>query len=610
MSFRSFAWEHNDWVIHEQYGIGRYIGLDSVSAGDTQYECVGIKYDDGRVVWTPATLIERIGYYAHNSKIFKNGHKASRKIEQVKAEAQKWLELFVQQESFRRSHSVAPMTPIKPEYPHASLTPDQIACIADIDRDLSSGQLMDRLVCGDVCTGKTEIALHAARTALENGYQVVLMCPTTILACQHFELFRERLPGYTAECCSKGSGNVAQTIERCTSGQTSLLVSTHSVVRNTKWRWAKLGLTIIDEEHCFGTTDKERAKFANAHCLQMSATPLPRTAHMALNKARDVSVLEAMPLGREIARTYVQSSIDIASLVDPNGQVLCVCRKISDIQHIEHQILSQTQRAGLAVPVFIVHGRMQPRKIESTLHQALRTPGAILISTAIVGVGLDKPSVRTLVVFDAHNWGLSQLHQLRGRVSRGSARGAAYFISTVKPHPTRLSLLATHDTAGCGWILAQKDLEMRGSGHIVGSKQSGHIADIGFDMFNSILKQTQGHALIFDVPKLRMIIPETYMPNPQDRLHWYRRLSQLEHLTDLQLAKEKLIARYGGFNEQMVHLWEFYETKLRAQLAGVRHIYGNDPIVIKTTSGEQYELRSIRTLAELSHAIDAALAQQ
>jgi transcription-repair coupling factor (superfamily II helicase) len=396
---------------------------------------------------------------------------------------------------------------------------------------------------------------------LKNGGQVVLMAPTTVLAHQHYNLFSARLPNYRVACMTRASGHKDTIMSGCANGTIDVLVSTHGIVRNSAWHWQRLRLVIVDEEHCFGAEDKERAKFGDVHYLSMTATPLPRTAYMALNKSRQISILDVMPEGRTLAHTHIAETVDIATLVKPYGQVVCVCHKISEIENLRATVARQLAAAGLTSPIFVVHGKMQPPQAEGVLEQAMSTEGGILISTALVGVGFDHDSIHTLVVFDSHNWGLSQLHQLRGRVSRGKERGNAYFLSTTQSLD-RLQLLLRHNTAGSGWILAQKDMELRGVGGALGTKQSGHLADIGIDMTHQLIREAEGRAILVDIRHLRYVIPDDYMPCDAERVYWYKRLAHVDTDTELEHARAKVREQYGPEPENIQDFWYFHQLKI------------------------------------------------
>jgi transcription-repair coupling factor (superfamily II helicase) len=603
MIYTSFIWELNDWLIHVQHGVGRYVGVRKILANGMPYECLGIEYGDHRTIWTPVTCMTQIGYFAHKTKNITPGKRALRKLEQFRVDARKWVDFFLAQEQLRNTTTTQPLKITSPVHPHYELTSDQRRCINDIASDLRSGRLMNRLVCGDVCTGKTEVALQAARMILENKGQVVLMVPTTVLAKQHYNLFRSRLPEYKVTCMTRTADNKQAIMNDCASGSIDVLISTHGIVRNTNWNWQRLGLVIVDEEHCFGTEDKERAKFGDVHYLSMTATPLPQTAYTVLNKGRAVSILDVMPEGRELAHTHVTDKVDISALVKPYGQVVCICHKISEIENVRASVARQLEASGMTTPVFTVHGKMQSEEIEAVLEQATNTDGAVLISTALVGVGFDHDSIHTLVVFDSHNWGLSQLHQLRGRVSRGKERGNAYFLSSAQSLE-RLQLLLRHNTAGSGWILAQKDMELRGAGSALGTKQSGHLADIGIDMTHQLMREAEGRAILVDIRHMRYVIPDSYMPCDAERVYWYKRLAHIDTPLELQHTRAKICETYGPEPEGIKDFWRFHELKIVARDLGIKRISGGTRIVIDTydNSPPQYH-NEIHTLDDLDELL-------
>lgn len=616
----NFVWSLGDWLIHDRYGIGRYVGTNKLTANNVEYECVGIEYGPGKTVWTPTSMLSEIGYYADSNKELKTGAKLTKKLEQIKIDARKWVETFLAQARVREATKVQPMEIIPPEHPHPSLTIDQQNCIEDIASDLASGKLMDRLVCGDVCTGKTEVAIQAIRIALHNKGQVVVLAPTTVLAQQHFNTISRRLSNHNIQLATRASMSTDQAanaiLQDCIDGKIDVLVATHSVVRNSKWAWKNLQLVIVDEEHCFGSEDKERAKFVDTHYLCMTATPLPKTSHMVINCGKKISTLKTLPNARTIAATHIVEEIDIADLVKPHGQVLCICRRIADIPRIKQLVRTQLNARSIDAPIFVAHGRMEMSEIERILQKAANTPGAILISTALVGVGIDKESMHTLVVFDANNWSLSQLHQLRGRVSRCLEQGAAYFLSPIANRPYRLRLLKTYSQPGSGWILAQKDMELRGAGSLVGTQQSGHASDLGVDVMLRLVREAEGLAVVVDIPQFRYLIPESYVDSAEDRVSWYRKLSHISSETELRRVREQVEHQYGPPPQTMRGFWHFYRLKVQACKLGIKLIKtcGKDKIAIKTYDSDQtYTFSKVCTLDDLEIALqhlESSLKQQ
>ena len=602
MNFTDFLWERGDWLIHIRRGIGRYVGIQHVNAGGIEWEAIGLQFGENNTVWLPTMFIHEIAYYAHSSKDVKYGKHILKKIEECKKDAKVWLEFFIAQEKLRTSLRVEPMIITPSEYPYESLTDDQETCLEDIYTDLSSGVLMDRLICGDVCTGKTEIAIQSSRVILANKGQVVLLSPTTILTNQHFQEFVLRFPNKNVACVTRAAKDLQSIMTGCANGERDILITTHSIVRNPNWTWRDLKLTIIDEEHCFGIVDKERAKFANSHRLTMTATPLPRTAYMAINGSRGLSMLTQMPSDKKLAETYIVSDVDISTLIKERGQIMCVCRKIKDIPLLEEKIRKQLAENNIEIPIFIAHGQIPLEKIISTLDVFKKSHRAILISTALVGVGLDEESIHTLVVFDANNWGLSQLHQLRGRVSRSKDQGSAYFVSDTEGRPERLNLLQKYKGLGSGWVLSQKDMELRGTGSMLGTDQSGHVANIGLDLLNTLLGEIRQSLTLVDIHRFKYIIPADYILYEEERLYWYKYLAHIDSFQALERMRQKMELQHGQC-AAMANCWKFIELRLQAHELGIYHIHGDDSINVSFYNGSKMRFDGIQSLGDLEKAL-------
>lgn len=601
---KSLSWSLGDWLLHIRYGLGRYIGVKTIKVQNRSYECVGIEQGVGKHLWLPTDLISELGFFCDKSqKVVKNLTILS-KLKQFQEDARLWCQRIVEQSLLRNSISVPAMRIIRPESPHKILTQSQIKCLEEISRDLASGRLMDRVVYGDVCTGKTEIAIQTTRIVLHNDGQVLILVPTTVLADQHFDVFVARFGEEIVKCVTRATDNVREVIEGVSDGSVKIVIATHAVVRNKDWSWHNLRLAIVDEEHCFGAADKEFAKFQDSHCLWMSATPLPRTTHMAMIGARKISILKEMPADKQIAETHVVSSINIASLVEPTGQIICVCRKIADMPDVVKKIESDLAAANIRANVYMVHGQMPYATIRSTLNTALNEDSAILVSTALVGVGLDKECVHTLVVCDAHNWGLGQLHQLRGRVSRSSRKGKAYFVSDQTELPERVKLL---EKCTDGWQLAQYDRELRGSGSVAGTQQSGR-AIIGDELGLTIMRDAAGKHVMIDLEDFRYQIPAEYISCPDSRVFWYKKLASVFSRESLDECKNEIIGNYGVAQDgSMDDFWEFQEIKLVAQDLGARYVssYKKDQIAVRMRDDTLHLLTKPSSLTGLKAALSS-----
>lgn len=563
-----------DLVIHFSHGLGRFEGLQSMEAEGCR-EVIEIAYRDG-TLYVP---VEEIGllsrYGAPQAQVKLDllrspvwGARRSRTLRRIGAIAQRLIgiaarrettnapRLIVEDDEERRFAAGFPFEP----------TPDQAAAIVDTARDLASGRPMDRLVCGDVGSGKTEIALRAAFIAACAGMQTAVIAPTTLLARQHADTFRKRFAGFpvTIEVASRLAGT-ASPLKRIAEGSVDIAIGTHALLARAV-AFDRLALLIIDEEHRFGVEHKERLKQLSegVHVLTLTATPIPRTMQLALSPVRDLSLLLTPPEGRRPIYTTVGPA-DAAVLKraleaerNRGGQSYYVCPRISDIEPVFRLI----QGAVPGLRVAKAHGQLPSKDLDRIMGAFGDGEFDVLLSTTIIESGLDIPSANTIIVHDAHRLGLAQLYQLRGRVGRSKTQAYAYLTYPAEENlgidaRRRLDVLCSLDAVGAGFELASHDMDIRGAGNLVGEEQSGHIRAIGVELFQTLLDravavlQRGGNKNWSDVwvPRVDLGVsarlPASYVPHNGDRIAIYWRLAHLESATAVMALERDLATRHG-----------------------------------------------------------------
>jgi len=605
--------EPGDFVVHRDQGIARFVGLTTLAEGDKpEQEYLLLEFDGKALLHVPATRIELVQRYvgaasAAPKRSMLGGRRWRRQKEQV-AEAVRdlaaeMLRVQAARESspgIRHPEDTAWMREFEASFPYEE-TEDQLAAIAAVKRDMQSPRPMDRLVCGDVGFGKTEVAIRAAFKAVEAGTQVAVLVPTTVLAEQHEGTFRERFAGYPFRVESlsrfKGPAEQKQILEDAAAGRIDVLVGTHRILSKDV-SFKDLGLVVVDEEQRFGVEHKQRLLQlrVTADVLTLSATPIPRTLHMALLGIRDISSLTTPPVDRRAIVTEVipfnpkrlKQAIDRE--LAREGQVFFVHNRIGDLQEVADFV------HGLAPDARVVvgHGQMDPHELESVMRAFMRREADILVSTAIIESGLDIPTANTMIVSNAHMFGLSELHQLRGRVGRSRHRAYCYLLLPQKRRLTedakrRLQAIEDHSMLGAGFRIAMRDLEIRGAGNLLGKEQSGHIAAVGYEMYCRLLEDAVRELrhekpltpvdTLVDVG-LAGMIPRGYIPSDARRMEAYRRLAQAETMESLDAARDALVGAYGAPPSGVERLFDLARLRLSAALLGVRAVLVREPDVV------------------------------
>lgn len=593
-----------DYVVHAAHGIGKYVGVQTLIIGGAQKDYLEIKYAGEDRLYIPTDqmhLIQKyIGVEGHEPKLNKLGGaewaKTKAKVkESVREMAEELLQLYALRQS-QPGHAFSPDTVWQREFEEAfpyEETPDQLRAIEEIKRDMERPVPMDRLLCGDVGYGKTEVAMRAAFKAVQDGKQVAVLVPTTILAQQHFNTFRERFADFPVniDLLSRFRSTALQkeTVKKVKTGQVDIIIGTHRLLQKDI-AFKDLGLLIIDEEQRFGVTHKERLKHLkkNVDVLTLTATPIPRTLHMALVSARDMSVIETPPENRFPVQTYVVEHSPelirdaIYRELSRHGQVFYVTNRVQGIERVAAELQELVPEARIAIG----HGQMAEGRLEKVMLEFLEREYDILVCTTIIETGMDIPNVNTLIVQDADKMGLAQLYQLRGRVGRSNRLAYAYFTYRKEKalSPTaekRLEAIREFTEFGSGFKIAMRDLEIRGAGNILGPEQHGFMVTVGFELYTRLLEQAvrelKGEPVnepldpVIEVD-VDAYIDEQYIPDARQKIDIYKRVLAVESEEDVRDLTDELIDRFGDLPEPVENLVQLGRLKALARRAGVQSV--------------------------------------
>jgi len=595
-----------DLVVHVDHGIGRFVGLETITAAGAPHDCLEIHYAGGDKLYLPVENIELLSRYGSEdteAQLDKLGGAAwqnrKARLKNRIREMAKGLIAIAAQRMLRQGVKLAPPEGVYDEFcarfPYEE-TEDQLAAIDAIFEDMASGRPMDRLVCGDVGFGKTEVALRAAFCSAINGRQVAVVAPTTLLARQHYRTFSERFAGLPIHVgrLSRmvGAAEARETKRGLADGKIDILVGTHAVLGKGV-SFKDLGLVIIDEEQHFGVGHKERLKElrAEVHVLTLSATPIPRTLQLAMTGVRELSLIATPPVDRLSVRSFV-SPFDPLIVREAllreryrGGQAFFVCPRIDDLEEAAAFLRENAPEAKFV----IAHGQMAPTELEDKMSAFYDGKFDILLSTTIVESGLDIPTANTLIVWRADMFGLAQLYQLRGRVGRGKTRAYALFTTPANKTITtqaqkRLEVLQSLDTLGAGFQLASHDLDLRGAGNLLGEEQSGHIKEVGYELYQQMLadqiellkagveepqEEAWSPTIAIGAP---VTIPEEYIADLTLRLQLYRRLSTLETDEDIESFAAEMIDRFGPPPPEVDQLLKIVAIKALCRRAHVEKV--------------------------------------
>jgi transcription-repair coupling factor (superfamily II helicase) len=593
-----------DLVVHQDHGIGRYHGLETLEVGGLRKEFLVLSYQGGDKLKVPIEAFDRVQKYASSEtahpKTDRLGsgswEKVKRRVKKAMREmAAELLRLYAERKA-RPGHAFAALSPWQAEF-EASFeyeeTPDQEAAIADVASDMAEATPMDRLVCGDVGYGKTEVAMRAAMRAVLDQKQVAILAPTTILAFQHWKTFRRRFAPFPVrvEMVSRlrSQREIRAVLQALEAGRVDVLIGTHRLLSKDVL-FKDLGLLVIDEEQRFGVAAKERLKHfkSSVDCLTLSATPIPRTLQMGLSGIRDMSVIETPPKDRLAIQTSIVKfetetiAAAIRQELSRDGQVYFVHNRVESIYSLGHMVtrLCPEARVGVA------HGQLSEGALEKVMLDFVEGRIDVLVATTIIENGLDIPRVNTILVNRADRYGLSQLYQLRGRVGRSDRRAYAYLLvppDTVLSEVAqkRLAAIQEFSELGAGFRIAALDLELRGAGNLLGGEQSGHIEAVGLDLYVKLLDQTilelKGEAApetvraVFNI-RVDLRIPPEYVPETHQRMSLYKRMSQVASAAEIEGLQSEIRDRFGPLPPEVANLLRYALLRQRAEELGIAQI--------------------------------------
>lgn len=589
-----------DMVVHLQHGLGRYGGVKTLKIAGFDKDFLTVEYAKGDSLFVPVEQLDLLqpykGVEGRSAKLSKMGgqewartrKKVAKDAEQL---AEELLKLYAQREA-SVGHACGPDTPWQHEmedaFPYEE-TEDQLRVIQEVKEDMERPRPMDRLVCGDVGYGKTEVAIRAAFKAVSEGRQVAVLVPTTVLAHQHYETFAERLAAFPVKVRElsrfRSKAESKLTIEGLASGEVDIVIGTHRLLsKDIKFR--SLGLLVVDEEQRFGVKQKEKIKGLrkNVDILTLSATPIPRTLNMALTSIRDMSVIETPPEDRVPIKTYLfEHHPDIlrgaiTREMQREGQVYFVHNRVDGIERVAADI----SRMLPSVRVAVGHGQMGEEALEKVMMDFLEGEYDVLVCTTIIESGLDIPNANTIIINNAHHFGLAQLYQMRGRVGRSARQAYCYLLypparALTDEAQLRLETIRDFTQLGAGYQIALRDLEIRGAGDILGAEQSGSIAAVGFDLYCRMLKdavaELRGEGPQFEVSDQPIVIelpvpanlPDDYVPDGEQKVALYKKIANAQTFEALESVREELVDRFGQLPEETSNLLSIVDLKLRAR---------------------------------------------
>ncbi len=598
-----------DLVVHVDHGIGRYQGMEVVTAAGAAHECLLLEYAEQSKLYLPVENIELLSKYGHDEGLLDRlgggawQAKKAKLKERIREMADKLIRIAAER-ALRKAPVMDPpphaWEEFSARFPYQE-TDDQLRAISEVMEDMHSGAPMDRLICGDVGFGKTEVAMRAAFVAAMSGVQVAIVAPTTLLARQHAASFKERFRGFPLEVRQLSrfvsTKEAQQTRDGLARGTVDIVIGTHALLAKGI-RFNNLGLLIIDEEQHFGVGHKERLKQlrSDVHVLTLTATPIPRTLQLSLTGVRDLSIIGTPPIDRLAIRTYV-SEFDAVTIREAllrehyrGGQSFYVVPRISDLPEIEEFLKEQLPELSYVV----AHGQMAAGELDDRMNAFYDGKYDVLLATTIVESGLDIPTANTMVVHRADMFGLAQLYQIRGRVGRSKTRAYAYLTTKPRQRLTataekRLRVLGSLDTLGAGFTLASQDLDIRGAGNLLGEEQSGQMRDVGYELYQSMLEEAiakikagemEGLSDADDqwAPQINLgvpvLIPEDYVPDLDVRLGLYRRLSSLSTKVELEGFAAELIDRFGSLPKEVNTLMLVVRIKAMCKRAGIAKLDG------------------------------------
>lgn len=607
-----------DYIVHEDKGIGQFDGFQTIKIGDSYHDCIRIKYQDDDILYLHLSHLHKIDKYSSSEgvepKLSKLGspdweRRKARLKKKIKDISRELIQLYAQRKK-SQGYAYPADTIWQREFEAAFMfedTIDQAKATEDVKKDMESSAPMDRLVCGDVGFGKTEVAIRAAFKAATDGKQVAVLVPTTILAKQHYMTFKDRMQRYpiNIELLSRfrTKKELKETVELIKQGKIDIVIGTHRLLSEDV-KFKDLGLLIIDEEHRFGVAAKEKLRYlkANVDTLTMTATPIPRTLNFSLLGVRDISVIETPPPNRLPVYTEIlkwdRNTFRKAVLreLSRNGQVFFVSDKIFDLDKIASEIAEIVPEAR----IIQAHGQMKPSELESIMEKFIAREYDILVTTKIIESGLDIPNANTIFINRAQNFGLAELYQLRGRVGRSNIQGYCYLIipgeeKISEKSIRRLQALEEFTELGSGLKLAMRDMEIRGAGNLLGAEQSGYIDDIGYELYSKILEEAVQEIKQEEFPELfateksatnnnlrnddleieyykDAYLPANYVPSESERFILYKRMYNFDNIEQIKDFENELIDRFGKLPDEVSNLLFVLRLRILANNTGFRKI--------------------------------------
>lgn len=606
----------SDILVHKKHGFGIYQGLKTLRVNNIDHDFLEIQYKDNEKLYLPVenmdllsryssfseeVVLDKLGSYAFENK----QKKIKEKIKDIAYDLIKLSANRKLKESVVLDFDAQDYENFCNDFPYIE-TQDQLNAIGDILQDFSLNSPTDRLICGDVGFGKTEVAMRAAFLIANSGYQVIVVTPTTLLCNQHYINFKERFKNVPVKISQLSrfvtNTQKKQIKEDLANGSIDILISTHGVLaKDVKLK--KLGLIIVDEEQNFGVVHKEKLKILDekAHLLTLSATPIPRTIQQAFKGIKELSLINTPPINKLSINTYILP-FDLLSIklaidkeLQRDGQVFIVCPRIKDIQEIQTDLYKVYNNK---IKLVIAHGQMPTKNLEDAMIDFQNKKYDVMISTSIIESGLDLKNVNTIIINNSDMFGLAQLYQIRGRVGRSNIQSYAYLLyknqKSLTPNAEkRLNILQNLDYLGASFALASYDLEIRGAGNLLGEEQSGHIKDIGYDLYQKLLEEELNHIknnsstqneYAFFSPSINInapvLIPKNYISDMEASIQMYQKLSQINDIKQIEDVKNEMIDRFGVLPKQVINLFETIELKILSQKALVDKItFGNRGIL-------------------------------
>ena len=615
-----------DYVVHKNYGIGIYIGVNTITADGTTKDYIKLKYQNDDILYVPTNQLDSIRKYnggdTLNPPINKLGSKDWRETKErvkknLRAVARELIELYAKRDK-AKGHAFSKDTPwqtqFEDQFPYQE-TDDQLRCIEEVKKDMESQKPMDRLLCGDVGYGKTEVAIRAAFKAVMDHKQVAYLVPTTVLAGQQYEEFKERMKDFPIKVeilnRFKSAKYQKEVIKKLALGEVDIVIGTHRLL-SKDIEFKDIGLLIIDEEQRFGVKAKEKIKEykANIDVLTMTATPIPRTLHMSVVGIRDMSVIYEPPQNRKPVQTYVLEydpeviKEAITKELERDGQVFYIFNNVENIQKKADDISRLVPEAKVSY----AHGRMTGKEIEDIMQEFIEKNTNVLVCTTILESGIDIPNANTIIVENADRMGLAQLYQIRGRVGRSSRQGYAYITykkdkMLAEVADKRLKAIKEFTEFGSGFKIAMRDLEIRGAGSLLGEIQSGHLEQVGYDTYcnllDEVVKEMQGKEIEPDIDiqidlNVTSYIPDEYISDSSQKIEIYQNIALCKNEQDIQNVVDEIIDRFGNMPGELENLLDIARIKYLAKPQYITKIASKKTSVVFTYDQKKFNVDIVK----------------